>query len=80
VNSKVQLSIKGTYFDDYYYYYYYYSLKDFLKSQVNILGVTGPKPFRAPCTMGTRDMLCLSVTLSQYRGICFGTPRVSPRK
>jgi hypothetical protein len=36
VSSKVQFFIKGTYFD---YYYYYYSLKDFLKSQVKILGV-----------------------------------------
>jgi hypothetical protein len=36
VNSKVQLFIKSTYFDDYYYFF----LKDFLKSQVKILGVT----------------------------------------
>jgi hypothetical protein len=37
VSSKVQLFIQGTYLED---YYYYFPLKDLLKSQVKILGVT----------------------------------------
>jgi hypothetical protein len=47
MNSKVQLFIKGPYFG-----YYYLFLKDFLKSQARILGVTHPHSIGTETTIG----------------------------